>query len=99
MADRLQEDGRIFEFFTSDSGYIPMHDFRFSLSVKQGFSSSRKPLTQPEINLMNKVLDRVAREGPLMVKDFDNDRWKQARVGGIGDRPSGARNDCIWTED
>lgn len=70
----LQEDGRIFEFFTSDSGYMPMHDFRFSLPVKEGFSSGRKPLTQAEINLMNKVLDRVAREGPLMVKDFDNDR-------------------------
>lgn len=72
--DELQADGRIFEFFTSDSGYIPMHDFRFSLPVKEGFLSARKPLTQAEINVMNKVLDRVAREGPLMVKDFDNDR-------------------------
>jgi hypothetical protein len=72
--DELQADGRIFEFFTSDAGYIPMHDFRFSLPVKEGFLSGRKPLTQAEINLMNKVLDRVAREGPLMVKDFENDR-------------------------
>ena len=83
----LQEDGRIFEFFISDSGYIPMHDFRFSLSVKAGFSASRKPLTQPEINLMNKVLDRVAREGPLMVKDFDNDRL-EASSGWWDWRPS-----------
>src|SRR5580698_9820939 len=44
--DELQEDGRIFEFFTSDSGYQPMHEFRFSLPVKQGFASDRKPLTQ-----------------------------------------------------
>lgn len=72
--DELQADGRIFEFFTSGSGYIPMPDFRFSLSVKEGFLSRRKPLTQPEINLMNKVLDRVAREGPLTVKDFEDDR-------------------------
>lgn len=71
--DELQGDGRIFEFFTSGSGYIPMHDFRFSLPVKEGFLSRRKPLTQPEINLMNKVLDRVAREGPLTVKDFEDD--------------------------
>ena len=72
--EELQADGRIFEFFTSDAGYIPMQDFRFSLPVKEGFSSGRKPLAQAEINLMNKVLDRIAREGPLMVKDFDNDR-------------------------
>src|ERR1700755_2769344 len=28
--DELQADGRIYEFFTSDSGYMPMHDYRFS---------------------------------------------------------------------
>jgi uncharacterized protein YcaQ len=72
--DELQADGRIFEFYTSDAGYMPMHDFRFSLSVKEGFVARRQPLTQAEINLMVQVLDRVAREGPLMVKDFDNDR-------------------------
>jgi len=87
--DELQADGRIFEFFTYGTGYIPMHDFRFSLPIKEGFLSRRKPLTQPEINLMNKVLDRVAREGPLMVKDFENDRpvastgwwdWRPAKL-------------------
>ncbi len=72
--EELQADGRIFEFFTSDSGYQPMHNYRFSLPVKEGFAANRKALPQPEINLMNKVLDRVAREGPLTVKDFDNDR-------------------------
>src|SRR5579872_49026 len=72
--EELQADGRIFEFFTSDSGYMPMHDFRFSLPVKEAFAANRKPLTAAEINLMNRVLDRIAREGPLMVKDFENDR-------------------------
>src|ERR1700722_8304745 len=85
--DELQEDGRIFEFFTSDSGYMPMHEFRFSLPVKQGFASARKPLTPAEIRLMNKVLDRIAREGPLMVKDFENDR-REASSGWWDWRPS-----------
>ena len=85
----LQADGRIFEFFTSDSGFQPMREFRFSLPVKQAFAANRKPLTQAEINLMAKVLDRIAREGPLMVKDFENDRleagsgwwdWRPAKV-------------------
>jgi uncharacterized protein YcaQ len=72
--DELMADGRIFEFFTSDTGYIPMKNFRFSLPVKAGFAAKRQPLTQPEINLMANVMDRIAREGPLMVKDFENDR-------------------------
>jgi uncharacterized protein YcaQ len=85
--DELQEEGRVFEFFTSDSGYMPMHEFRFSLPVKQGFASARKPLTPAEISLMNKVLDRIAREGPLMVKDFENDR-QEASSGWWDWRPS-----------
>jgi uncharacterized protein YcaQ len=85
--EELQADGRVFEFFISDAGYIPMHDFRFSLPVKEGFLARRKPLLPAEINLMNKVLDRVAREGPLMVKDFDNDR-QEASSGWWDWRPS-----------
>jgi len=85
--DALQADGRIFEFFIADSGYMPMHDFRFSLCVKQGFLNSRKPLTPAEAALMNKTLDRIAREGPLMVKDFDNDR-QEASSGWWDWRPS-----------
>ena len=85
--DELQGDGRVFEFFTSDSGYIPMHEFRFSLPVMQGFAAARKPLTPAEISLMNKVLDRIAREGPLMVKDFENDR-QEASAGWWDWRPS-----------
>lgn len=85
----LCEDGRVFEYLTSDAGYIPMHDFRFSLPVKNAFEIQRKPLTKPEINLMRQILDRVEREGPLMVGDFENDRqeassgwwdWRPAKV-------------------
>jgi uncharacterized protein len=85
----LVADGRIFEYFTSDAGYIPMRDFRFSLPVKEGFSVNRKPVTPAETRLMKQVLDRVEREGPLMVGDFENDRleassgwwdWRPAKV-------------------
>jgi uncharacterized protein len=85
----LQADGRVFEFWTYAAGYLPMRDFRFSLPVKASFLSGRKPLTQPEINLMKKVLDRISREGPLMARDFENDRvtkssgwwdWRPSKV-------------------
>jgi uncharacterized protein YcaQ len=87
--NELQADGRIFEFFMADSGFMPMHNFRFSLPVKESFSVNRKPITKTEANLMNHVLDRVSREGPLMVTDFENDRleassgwwdWRPAKV-------------------
>jgi uncharacterized protein YcaQ len=71
--DQLQADGRIFEFWTYATGYIPMNDFRFSLPVKASFAS-RRLSTQSEINLMKKILDRIGREGPLMARDFENDR-------------------------
>jgi uncharacterized protein len=87
--DELQSDGRIFEFWTFASGFIPMNEFRYSLPVKKAFMSRRAPLTQVEINLMKKILDRISREGPLMARDFENDRvtkssgwwdWRPSKV-------------------
>ena len=87
--EELQADGRIFEFWTYATGFIPMKDFRFSLPVKESFLSTRKPLTLAEVNLMKKVLDRIGREGPLMARDFENDRvtkssgwwdWRPSRL-------------------
>jgi uncharacterized protein YcaQ len=87
--EELEADGRIYEFFTSDAGYMPMRNFRYSMPVKAAFLANRKPLTSAELNLMEKILDRIGREGPLMVKDFDNDRqeassgwwdWRPAKL-------------------
>jgi len=85
----LGEDGRIFEYFTSDAGYLPIRDFKYSLPVKEAFANHGKPLTPPETRVMKVALDRVEREGPLMVSDFDDDRleastgwwdWRPAKV-------------------
>jgi uncharacterized protein YcaQ len=87
--DGLQSDGRIFEFWTFASGFIPMDEFRFSLPVKKAFMARRTPATQVEVNLMKKILDRISREGPLMARDFENDRvtkssgwwdWRPSKV-------------------
>ena len=87
--EELSAEGRIFEYFTSDAGYIPMHDYRYSLAVKNAFAAQRNTPTKAEVNLMNQVLDRAEREGPLMVGDFDDDRvapssgwwdWRPAKV-------------------
>lgn len=72
--DQLQADDRILEYITYASGYMPMHDYRFTLPVKEYFLSRRSTLPQPEVNMMNRVLDRVWRDGPQMARDFENDR-------------------------
>jgi uncharacterized protein YcaQ len=85
----LVEEGQIFEYFSSEAGYLPIEDFKYSLVIKDAFAAQRRPLTKPELNLMKEVLDRVEREGPLMVTDFENDRpaassgwwdWRPAKM-------------------
>jgi uncharacterized protein YcaQ len=76
--EELQNEGRVFEFWTYASGFIPMYDFRFSLPVKDAFSKRSKP-TQAEVNLMRKVIDRIGREGPLRARDFENDRVTKSK--------------------
>jgi uncharacterized protein len=86
---QLQADGRIFESWTYAAGYAPMDEFRFSLPVRANIALRRKQQSQAEINLMHKVLDRIGREGPLMARDFENDRvtknagwwdWRPSKV-------------------
>lgn len=93
----LQEDGQIFEYLTSDAGFIPMHDFRFSLPIKDSFLRNRKPITKGETLLMQQVLDRVGREGPLFVTDFENDRLT-ASTGWWDWRPSKVALERLYLE-
>jgi uncharacterized protein YcaQ len=72
--DELQAEGRIYEFITREAGYIPMHEFRFSLPIHDTFSTKWNALTQAELNLMKKILERISREGPMGANDFENDR-------------------------
>ncbi|WP_316828908.1 winged helix-turn-helix domain-containing protein [Pedobacter miscanthi] len=85
----LGEQGDIFEYFTSDAGFLPMHDFRFSLPVKKAFETKGIALTKRETDLMNQILEQVERDGAVMVGDFENDRveassgwwdWRPAKV-------------------
>ncbi|MBS1664157.1 MAG: YcaQ family DNA glycosylase [Bacteroidetes bacterium] len=85
--DQLQTDDRIFEYLTYASGYMPMHDYRFTLPIKESFLTQRSDLPQQELNIMNRVLDRVMRDGPQMARDFENDRV-EASTGWWDWRPS-----------
>lgn len=75
---QLQAEDMIYEFWTRDSGFMPMNEFRFSLPIHEVYRSKWKNYTGSEVNLMNEILNRIAREGPLRAKDFDNDRVTQS---------------------
>jgi uncharacterized protein YcaQ len=70
----LQAEDRVYEFWTRDAGFMPMREFRYSLPIHETFVAKCKSIPRAEINLMNRILDRIAREGPLRAKDFENDR-------------------------
>ena len=76
--EELQTDGGIYEFWTRDSGFMPINEFRFSLPIHDSFTEKYKSLPPAERNAMNKVLDRIGREGPLGAKDFENDRVQKS---------------------
>lgn len=71
--EELQSEGRIHEFWTRDSGFMPMDEFRFSYPIKNAWTTKWK-ITPAENALMKKILDRISREGPLKASDFENDR-------------------------
>lgn len=86
--DELLSESRVYEFWTRDSGFMPMEEFRFSYPIKIALSKRFKP-TAAEIALQRKVIDRISREGPLMAKDFEQDRvtknkgwwdWRPSKV-------------------
>jgi len=85
----LCDDGKVFEYFSSESGYLPMNDYRFSLPVKEAFKAKAIDLSKPESQLMQQITDRVERDGAVKVSDFDDDRveastgwwdWRPAKV-------------------
>ena len=74
----LQADGLVYEFWTRDSGFMPMSEFRYSLPIQASFAGKWQTLSAGEQNLMDRILDRIGREGPLGAKDFDNDRTEKS---------------------
>ncbi|GEP89633.1 hypothetical protein SAMN05660909_02142 [Chitinophaga terrae (ex Kim and Jung 2007)] len=85
----LCDDGQVYEYFTSDAGFLPMKDFRFSLPVKEAFKAQYESASQAETRLRKQIMDRVERDGAVKVGDFENDRvdastgwwdWRPAKI-------------------
>lgn len=71
MLERLQAQGRIFEYWAHAAAYLPMSDYRFALPHMQAMRARQaRWVRSHDDELMGRVLNRVRAEGPLMARDF-----------------------------
>lgn len=71
--DELQEDKKVFEYWSHAAAYLPFRDYRFTLPRKQAIASGELEHWFDRDQIMEKkVLQRIADEGPLMAKDFEH---------------------------
>ena len=68
----LMASKQIFEYWSHAAAYLPMEEYRYSLPRKKAFANGiEKHWHTCDTQLMKFVLNRIAKEGPLMAKDFD----------------------------
>ena len=77
--DQLVRNKKIFEYWSHAAAYLPMRDYRYSLPRKRALARGvQNHWYERDEKLMAAVLKRIADEGPLMAKDFDNGGEKTA---------------------
>ncbi len=74
ITDKLVDDKIIFEYWWHAAAYIPMNNFRFSLIRKRNYSKRHSDWRNANRKILKYVIDRIKGEGPLMSKDFDDNR-------------------------
>lgn len=87
LAELLERDKSVFEYWSHAASYLPMRDFRFSLPRKKLFHDGKSHWFAKDKKVMKYVLDRIKAEGPLQSKDFEFKRtgpgnwyeWKPAK--------------------
>ncbi len=92
LHDLQAEDRLVFEYWTHAMSYLPMSDFRYSLPRMRNFKNPTSPWArhqwQKSGHLVESVLERIRKEGPLSSKDFASSEkkggtwwdWKPAKV-------------------
>ena len=71
--NQLLVDKQVFEYWSHAAAYLPMRDYRYSLPRKQAIANgNQNHWYERDERLMKSVLKRIAAEGPLMAKDFED---------------------------
>jgi len=86
--DTLLRQRKVFEYWYHAAAFLPMEDYRYSLPHMQAMrSGDARWLRSRDQPLMAQVLQRVASDGPLRARDFEDPResrqgwwdWKPAK--------------------
>ena len=82
MLDKALEYKQSFEYWSHAAAFLPAEDYRFSLQRKLLLQNGNNHWFNPEQQLMNEVLARVAAEGPLKASDFVTDSINSGQKNG-----------------
>ena len=85
--DQLVRDRVIFEYWFHAAAWLPMRDYRFALPRMNQLDGDRNWFKTFDKKLNRQILQRIAAEGPLRARDFEDDRngnkqwwdWKPAK--------------------
>lgn len=87
LLDTVMAERKVFEYWSHAAAYLPMRDYRFSLPRKREFLEGDQHWFKKDRKQMQFVLDRIAAEGPLQAKDFDQRRSNDSHAWG-GHKPA-----------
>ncbi len=80
--DSLLSQQKIFEYWSHAASYLPMLHYRFTLPRKIAIATGTLDhWYKRDKRLMENVLERIRDEGPLMAKDFKEDKNKRGDWG------------------
>ncbi|WP_373940728.1 winged helix DNA-binding domain-containing protein [Polaribacter sejongensis] len=83
--DTLIETKQVFEYWSHAAAYLPIRDFKYSLPRKHAIlKNEQSHWFQKDAKLMDAILKRIDKEGPLMAKDFAH----TAKVGEWESKPA-----------
>ncbi len=87
LDELIEKDKTVFEYWSHAAAYLPMKDYRFSLSRKQALTGGSTQWFEEDKKLQQYILDKVRAEGSVQAKDFEHTRkgvsgwweWKPAK--------------------
>jgi uncharacterized protein YcaQ len=87
MLEQLVRECKLFEYWFHAAAWLPMADYRFSLPRMHQLNGERHWFKGSNPRLMHEILARIAIDGPLRARDFEDTRqsnsgwwdWKPAK--------------------
>ena len=87
MLEQLVGERKLFEYWFHAAAWLPMADYRFSLPRMHQLNGERHWFKGSDTKLRHEILARIAAEGPLRARDFEDTRqsnsgwwdWKPAK--------------------